>query len=132
MSEPQPPADGRHQCRDDVPRAPVFDLDQRGMLVAELGADVLIELEASFWNDCSGLMVRAAGACARRDRSELGEALHTLKGAASNLGFAAIAAAATRLRAGPFAVGDWPDLTELELQLALTREALAGKSGQAS
>ena len=77
-------------------------------------------------------MLRAADARDRRDRRELDDALHTIKGAASNIGLAAIAAAASQLRSSFSATGDWPDLAELELQLALTKEALAGTSGEST
>ena len=132
MSAAQPPSDGPDPRHSAAAGSPVFDAGQRGMLVDELGADTLAELEASFWHAGSELMARAAVAWERRDRSELDEILHTIKGAASNLGLAAIAAAASRLRAGLSSAGDWPNLADLEAQVALTREALAGEGGRAA
>jgi HPt (histidine-containing phosphotransfer) domain-containing protein len=131
MSEAQPAADGPNPHRSDAAGSPLFDTEQRGMLVDELGTASLVELEASFWNDCSELMTRAVVAWERRDRGELGDIVHTIKGAASNLGLAAIAAAASRLRAGLSSAGDWPELADLEAQVALTRQALADEAMKA-
>lgn len=127
MSVSAPSDDRSDQHAADATR--LLDVDQRCMLIDELGRDILAELEASFWNDYAALFARAAAATAARDRAEFGDTVHTIKGAASNLGFAGIATAAADLRAAVVA-GDWPDLADLQRQAERTRAALAAAAGQ--
>jgi HPt (histidine-containing phosphotransfer) domain-containing protein len=68
-------------------------------LAEELGRDGLAELVASFWQDAGALVERFRGACESGDVEAMAAALHTLKGAAANLGIAACVEACDWARA---------------------------------
>ncbi len=82
---PQPPGDG-------------IDAARKAELIDVLGEDIFQELVASFLKDADALVrdyrqARAAGNAEDADR-----ALHTLKGAAANVGFKAVAEVAQSIR----------------------------------
>jgi signal transduction histidine kinase/FixJ family two-component response regulator len=67
-------------------------------LAEEFGQDGLAELVASFWRDAGDLVESFRGACAAGDVEAMAAALHTLKGAAANLGIVACVEACDRAR----------------------------------
>ncbi|MCP8883738.1 ATP-binding protein [Devosia sp. XJ19-1] len=78
------------------------DLDYQAALVAELGQATFDELVQRFCGDAMGLLNEAQAAVARNDEEALDRALHTLKGAASTLGYQALADRAEKMRHGDF------------------------------
>jgi CheY-like chemotaxis protein len=68
-------------------------------LAAELGQDAVAELLASFWRDAGEIVDLFRRACDAGDLGAMGQVLHTLKGAAANLGIVACVDACERARA---------------------------------
>ncbi|HEX8165123.1 MAG TPA: PAS-domain containing protein [Beijerinckiaceae bacterium] len=83
------------------PSAPEAWVDRRRLqrLAEELGADGVAELVASFWQDAGQIIDLFRGACDSGDLAMMGQALHTLKGAAANLGIVGCVLACDRARA---------------------------------
>jgi signal transduction histidine kinase/CheY-like chemotaxis protein len=79
--------------------AAVVDHRHRAGLLDALGADGLAELDAVFRDDADGLVETLAAALAAGDRDEMRKALHTLKGAAANVGLVGVVAAVDAVRA---------------------------------
>jgi HPt (histidine-containing phosphotransfer) domain-containing protein len=85
----------------DPPSVPESWIDRRRLqeLAGELGQDGVAELLASFWRDAGEIVELFRRACGAGDLEAMGQALHTLKGAAANLGIAACVDACERARA---------------------------------
>lgn len=81
-------------------------------LVDALGQDVFKELVMSFFDDASGLLDELNSALARRDSDAIDRALHTIKGAAYNVGLNDLAIKANALRSPPPGPGDIETLGE--------------------
>ncbi len=109
------------------PSNDLFDVAQRRAMLEEFGAEQIATLVAHFWQDTAELLdaVRIAGTTEPARRS-----LHTLKGLAATLGFAAISRAAANaelvLKAGGSA-----ELDELQQAIRQTRAAVAEEAGSA-
>ncbi|KQT54404.1 hypothetical protein ASG43_02020 [Aureimonas sp. Leaf454] len=96
-----------------VPRAPevpaeavsrdVADVDEARVadLIAAIGEEGLDELQDAFLEDAGLLLAELADAMRRNDGVLTDRVLHTIKGAASNVGYGAIAELAERLRTSP-------------------------------
>jgi PAS domain S-box-containing protein len=68
-------------------------------LAQELGEEGMAELVASFWQDAGQIIDLFRRACDAGDLEAMGRALHTLKGAAANLGIVGCISACDRARA---------------------------------
>ena len=91
-----------------------IDAARKAELVEVLGEEIFEELVASFFNDSDALMRDYRNACAAGNVEEADKALHTLKGAAVNVGFKAVAEVAQAIREMPEAGIDRSDrLAEL-------------------
>jgi signal transduction histidine kinase/CheY-like chemotaxis protein len=77
---------------------PLVDRDRRRLLVAELDRETLDELTRIFWSDAEALGTELARALADGDLPAFRRHLHTLKGAAANVGLPGIVEAIDRLR----------------------------------
>ena len=113
------PMAGPHTVNETGP-AGLFDAAQRAAMLEEFGAGQMADLVDHLWRDAAELLDVAASA----GPTEPGiRSLHTLKGLAATLGFAAISAAAAaaedRLKAGAEA-----DLDAVRKALELTRAAV--------
>ncbi|HWU62919.1 MAG TPA: ATP-binding protein [Ensifer sp.] len=97
--------------------APLFDdgIDpvRKAELIEVLGADIFDELVASFFADADTLMQDYLAARAEGDEPAADKALHTLKGAAANVGFKAVAELAQAIRESPQTPGKTDRLTAL-------------------
>ena len=82
---PQPPGDG-------------IDAARKAELIDVLGEDIFQELVASFLKDADALVRDYRQACAAGNAEDADRALHTLKGAAANVGFKAVAEVAQSIR----------------------------------
>ncbi|SOC83972.1 Signal transduction histidine kinase [Ensifer adhaerens] len=85
-----------------------IDPGRRAELVDVLGEEIFEELVGSFFHDAQLLMADYENARAAGNGPEADKALHTLKGAASNVGFKAVAEMAQALRHAP----DAPDMSD--------------------
>ena len=85
-----------------------LDSARRAELVEALGEDVFRELIDSFFADAAELLQELHGALADNDRSHVDRVLHTIKGAAINVGLNEIAQRAHALR------DDVPTLADVE------------------
>lgn len=81
-------------------------------LVDALGKDVFKELVMSFFEDASGLLDELNSAFARRDADGIDRVLHTIKGAAYNVGLNDLAVKANALRSPPPGPADIETLGE--------------------
>ncbi|WP_165498183.1 hybrid sensor histidine kinase/response regulator [Siculibacillus lacustris] len=114
-----------------VDDAPLLDVRHRRHLTEELGADTLDELTAVFWEDATTLFAAIGAAWAADDLAEMRRQALTLKGAAANVGFSGLVAAAMDLRR--VAAFDRPDLMiRLSAVLMKTRLAVAGTRAPAA
>jgi len=77
----------------------VVDRAHRAGLAEALGPEGLAELTAVFRDDADRLLAEIAEAAARGDREAARKALHTLKGAAANVGLVGVVAAVDEIRA---------------------------------
>ncbi len=75
-----------------------IDRQRRDELALALGEDGLRDLTQMFFVDLPALLDDVDNAIARSDLAEFDHALHALKGAAANLGFASLADVAQRCR----------------------------------
>jgi len=73
---------------------PAIDADQRAAVRDSLPPEVLQELLAAFWEDLPATRAALDGALLRGDTPTADAALHTIKGSASSIGYAAVAATA--------------------------------------
>ena len=78
-----------------------IDPARKAELIEVLGEEVFEELVASFFSDADTLMRDYRTARAAGNDPEADKALHTLKGAAANVGFKAVAEIAQAIRRGP-------------------------------
>lgn len=78
-----------------------IDPARRAELVDALGEDIFAELVDSFLSDAGALLSEYAAAQAEGNAAEADKALHTLKGAAANVGFKMVAETAQALRTAP-------------------------------
>ena len=83
----------------DVPHVPVLDRAHRDGLAEALGAEGLAELTSVFRDDADRLVEDIAAARAAGDREGVRKGLHTLKGAAANVGLSGVVAAVDEVRA---------------------------------
>lgn len=83
--------------------SPVAGLDpaRKAELVEVLGEDIFEELVASFFEDAHALLEEISAAIQSGDAADADKSLHTLKGAAANVGFKIVAEAAQAMRADP-------------------------------
>lgn len=79
--------------------AAAIDRRHRTHLAEELGAEGLAELTGIFRDDAARLVAEMTTAQATGDREAMRKALHTLKGAAANVGFAGLVATIEAVRA---------------------------------
>ncbi len=80
---------------------PAADVLDRGLmkdLMEELGEDGLRELFVIFWGDAANLVAELEAAIRSHNPDQASRTLHTLKGAAANLGLVAVASACERAR----------------------------------
>jgi HPt (histidine-containing phosphotransfer) domain-containing protein len=92
------------------------------------------ELVASFWQDAGQIIDLFRGACDSGDLAMMGQALHTLKGAAANLGIVGCVSACDRARASLREHGavEAPALAAALLRAVLESEqALSAMDGDA-
>lgn len=82
-----------------IPHADLIDKEQRMLLRHELGDDIFRSIRAGFWGDWQNLLSSLEAALARNDVNEVDKVLHTIKGAASTLGYAQLAKQAQEARA---------------------------------
>jgi two-component system, sensor histidine kinase len=75
-----------------------LDPARKAELVDALGEEIFDELLESFFNDARDLLADAAASLNSDDTAEWDKALHTLKGAAANVGFKHVAELAQQLR----------------------------------
>lgn len=99
-----------------------LDPARKDELVAALGQDLFDDLVASFFDDAGVLLADYAEALSADRPAEADRALHTLKGAAGNVGFGVIAETAQSLRAQPI---DPAGLARLRAMVAASRQQLA-------
>lgn len=78
-----------------------LDAARKTELVEALGEDAFEELLVSFFNDARDLLGEIAEAMRKGDEGNADKALHTLKGAAANVGFNGVAGLAQQMRSGP-------------------------------
>ncbi|MCD2174481.1 ATP-binding protein [Rhizobium sp. C4] len=90
-----------------------IDPARKAELVEVLGEEIFDELVASFFADADALMTEYRDARAAGDRHAADKALHTLKGAAANVGFNAVANIAQAIRQSPEAPDRTDQLTAL-------------------
>jgi HPt (histidine-containing phosphotransfer) domain-containing protein len=84
---------------DAAPPPPVsYDADTRAALRAELGDEALTELDQQFAADLIGICDELSASLKGRDMSALRTTLHTLRGAAANLGVATLVELSERLK----------------------------------
>ncbi len=77
------------------------DPARRDELVEALGEEIFEELLGSFFNDTTALLAELHAALAEQDVKGADQALHTIKGAAANVGFMMIAEMAEAMRSNP-------------------------------
>ena len=108
----------------------VLDRVHRRHLAEQIGEDGVAELTEVFVADATALVDELAGAYAASDRDGVRRVLHTLTGAASNVGCAGVVAAITAIR--EVGLMDCPDLVGrlgaavIAARQALEAEAAAG------
>ena len=102
------PATAGDAAGSDAP-VPVLDRAHRDGLAEVLGAEGLAELTAVFRDDADRLVEDIAAARVAGDREGVRRALHTLKGAAANVGLSGVVAAVDEVRAAGGI--DCPDAT---------------------
>ena len=78
--------------------SPVIEPDRRAELVEAFGDEGLKELDDSFFADMAGILLDLHSALAAHDTSSADRALHSIKGAAANLGFNQLATFAEQAR----------------------------------
>ena len=80
-----------------------YDIDpaRRAELIEALGEEIFDELVESFVNDARDLLKEYKAALVAADEHEADKALHTLKGAAANVGFNTVSVLAQNMRATP-------------------------------
>jgi two-component system, sensor histidine kinase len=83
--------------------APTSGIDhaRKAELVEALGEDIFEELVASFFNDAHALLAEISAAIEAGHAEDADKGLHTLKGAAANVGFKVVADVAQAMRADP-------------------------------
>lgn len=99
-----------------------LDAARRDELVEALGEDIFSELLDSFFNDSVGLLSDLRAALAENDSDAADHALHTIKGAAANVGFRDISEIAENMRS---ALADTDALDRLETTINQEKAALA-------
>ncbi len=99
-----------------------LDGNRRDELVGALGEEIFDELLGSFFNDATCLLTDLNKALAAEDLVGVDRALHTIKGAAANVGFTAISSMAENMRSNP---GDRDALNTLETTIKQEKAVLA-------
>jgi HPt (histidine-containing phosphotransfer) domain-containing protein len=94
-----PPTAADLRDPDPTDLAALVDLDHRRRLADELGEEIVAELTGVFWTDADGLAAAIAAARAGDDAAGLRRNLHSLEGAATNVGYVGIAAAVAEILA---------------------------------
>jgi len=79
----------------------VWSADRKQELLAVVGDESLKSLLRSFMDDLPDLMCQLETAIVAEDQGGADAALHTIKGAAANLGFSALAVLAQQCRKQP-------------------------------
>jgi len=87
-------------------QAPVVDMAVTGQLRQDLDEDDFVLVHDALAGDICGRLAELAGALARDDRDTVQRALHSLKGAALNLGHARLGLLCSQLNQCAVA-GDW-------------------------
>jgi len=101
----------------DVPTLPPLPFDgldeaRHSELVDALGEDVFRELVESFFNDADGLIDELMHAVGEENAAEIDRVLHTIKGAAINVGLSDLAGKANALRNQETTITDVEILTD--------------------
>ncbi|HCL67397.1 MAG TPA: hybrid sensor histidine kinase/response regulator [Rhizobium sp.] len=101
----------------DVPTLPPLPFDgldeaRHSELVDALGEDVFRELVESFFDDAGGLIGELAHAVVEQNAAEIDRVLHTIKGAAINVGLSDLAGKANALRDQQTTITDVEILTD--------------------
>ncbi|MFA7416400.1 MAG: ATP-binding protein [Rhizobium sp.] len=101
----------------DVPTLPPLPFDgldeaRHSELVDALGEDVFRELVESFFNDADGLIDELMHAVGEENAAEIDRVLHTIKGAAINVGLSDLAGKANALRDQETTITDVEILTD--------------------
>lgn len=101
----------------DVPTLPPLPFDgldeaRHSELVDALGEDVFRELVESFFDDAGGLIDELVHAVAEENAAEIDRVLHTIKGAAINVGLSDLAGKANALRDQETTITDIEILTD--------------------
>lgn len=84
----------------ELPEFAGLDEARQNELIEALGEDVFIELVDSFFTDATSLIGELEKALEDRDEASVDRALHTIKGAAVNVGLNGIAGRASAMRGG--------------------------------
>lgn len=113
-------ADGSSDQDADTPGG--LDAARRDELVEALGEAIFSELLDSFFNDSVALLSDLRAALAENDSEAADHALHTIKGAAANVGFRDISEIAENMRS---ALADTDALDRLETTINQEKAALA-------
>ena len=103
------------------PREVLLDAEQTASLREELGDEIMESLFESFWRDARSIVETVAGAGAEGDEAVVIRGLHTLKGIAQTVGFAAIAKAATEAKRR-YEAGEGLHLAQVLATLEQTRQ----------
>jgi signal transduction histidine kinase/CheY-like chemotaxis protein/HPt (histidine-containing phosphotransfer) domain-containing protein len=107
--------------------SPVLDLSHRRHLAEQIGDEGVAELTEVFVADAAALLEELAGAYAAADRDGVRRVLHTLTGAASNVGCAGVVAVIAAIREA--GVLECPDLVgRLGAAVLAAREALEAEA----
>lgn len=105
----------------------MIDHARRGILTEEIGDEFVAELTDSFWADAKPLFETISACADAGDTAGMRNALHTIAGAAGNVGLTGIAAAAdaagTAIKAG-----DKPDIDRLGTAMNETRAQLEARA----
>lgn len=81
--------------------APLVDRSTLEPIIEAAGAETMARVLDAFWAQSEPMMNAVAEACETRDAEKLRHAAHDLKGAASNVGAARVAAIAAAMEPGP-------------------------------
>ncbi len=99
-----------------------LDEHRRDELVGALGEEIFDELLGSFFDDATNLLIDLNKALAAQDAAGADQALHTIKGAAANVGLKAISSMAENMRSN---LGDRDALNTLEATIKQEKAVLA-------
>ncbi|MCA0434176.1 MAG: response regulator [Proteobacteria bacterium] len=100
-AQPRNSVDGQQLAVESGHRPVVWSADRKQELLAVVGDESLKSLLRSFMDDLPDLMCQLETAIVAEDQGGADAALHTIKGAAANLGFSALAVLAQQCRKQP-------------------------------